>query len=179
MTRYAAFLRGINVGGHTVTKAQLVAPFEALGFDDVSTVINSGNVIFSTTSRAKEATLEKKVETALRDALGYDVDTFLRTEAEVTKVAQHDSFAKAPPRAGDNVHVIFLKQPLTAAATKAVVALSNDDDGLAVVGREVYWLRRGKMMDSSLEGSVLWKTIAVTTTTRTQRTVARVAAKLG
>ena len=82
-TRYVAFLRGINVGGRNVKKADFIAPFEAAGFTGVETFIASGNVIASTVSRAKPAALESALEHQLKMALGFDTATFLRSDSEV------------------------------------------------------------------------------------------------
>ena len=82
MPRYIAFLRAINVGGHTVKMDALRELFEALGFEQVETFIASGNVIFETTE-TDTAALERRIETHLQAALGYAVATFLRSDAEV------------------------------------------------------------------------------------------------
>jgi uncharacterized protein (DUF1697 family) len=91
VTRYVAFLRGINVGGHPVKMEQLAAAFESLGFENVSTFIASGNVIFE--SSARPATLEPRIEQHLGGWLGYAVNTFLRTEKEIASIAAHEPFA--------------------------------------------------------------------------------------
>ena len=94
MPRLIAFLRAINVGGHTVSMAQLRKEFEALGLQNVETFIASGNVIF--TSRSRDlAALEKKIESRLRASLGYEVATFLRTDAEVAELAAYRPFDAA------------------------------------------------------------------------------------
>ncbi len=80
MPKLVAFLRAINVGGHTVSMAALRAEFEALGLKDVETFIASGNVIF-TAPTGNRAALERKIESHLHGALGYEVKTFLRTRA--------------------------------------------------------------------------------------------------
>ena len=69
MPKYVAFLRAINVGGHTVKMDQLRRLFEALGFSDVQTFIASGNVIFDSKSKSTKA-LEKKIEKYLQDCTG-------------------------------------------------------------------------------------------------------------
>src|SRR5688500_14117045 len=86
MPKYVAFLRAINVGGHIVKMDRLRALFEELGFTNVETFIASGQVIFDT--RATDTSkLEARIERHLRSALGYDVDTFIRTPAELTRIA--------------------------------------------------------------------------------------------
>ena len=95
MPRHIAFLRAINVGGHTVKMDLLCRLFEELGLKDVETFIASGNVIFR--SPAKSASLEVKVERHLRQALGYEVATFIRNEAEIAAVAAYRPFKDCLP----------------------------------------------------------------------------------
>ena len=79
MSKHVALLRGINVGGKsTVSMAKLKTTFEALGFEDVVTYINSGNVVFAG-SKPSAATIEKRIE---KD-FGRDVSVLLRTPAEL------------------------------------------------------------------------------------------------
>ena len=83
--RYVAFLRGINLGKRRVAMTRLKALFEELGYGDVATFIASGNVVFSSPSR-DAAALETEIASHLEATLGYDVDTFVRTSAEVIKI---------------------------------------------------------------------------------------------
>jgi len=83
--RYAALLRAINVGGHTVKMKELCTLFEAMKLSNVRSVIASGNVLFE--SRAGAAALEARIEDGLRKSLGYDVETFLRTLRTPPKIA--------------------------------------------------------------------------------------------
>ena len=74
MTKYIAFLRAINVGGHVIKMDALRVHFEALGYQNVETFIASGNVIFE--AKAKIATaFEAEIEVQLKKSLGYDVAT--------------------------------------------------------------------------------------------------------
>ena len=87
MTRYVAFLRAINVGGHVVKMEALRKLFESMGLSRVETYIASGNVIFETEAR-KPGALEKKIEDELKIALGYAVGTFLRSIPELTSIVE-------------------------------------------------------------------------------------------
>ena len=109
MPRYIAFLRAINVGGHTVKMDVLRQQFEALGFANVETFIASGNVIFETTAK-NTRTLEKKIEQQLRAALGYEVATFIRTEAELAAIAQYQPFTTALLKTAQALNVAFLER---------------------------------------------------------------------
>jgi uncharacterized protein (DUF1697 family) len=94
MTRYAAFLRAVNVGGRRVVKMQaLERLFEAWGAAIVDTFIATGSVVFDTSRRSADVA-ERAIEDRLRKALGYPVMAFLRTLPELAAVAAH---AVLPP----------------------------------------------------------------------------------
>jgi uncharacterized protein (DUF1697 family) len=176
MPRVIAFLRAINVGGHTVSMERLRREFEAVGLKDVETFIASGNVIFTTRS-TNLAALEKKIETRLHASLGYEVATFLRTAAEVAAVAGYQPFATADLKAGAAVYVGFVPRPLDAAATRAVMAFKTEFDDFHVRGREVYWLRRARQTGEPFKYVTLEKALKIRVTFRGVNTVARLAAK--
>jgi uncharacterized protein (DUF1697 family) len=178
MPRLIAFLRAINVGGHTVTMARLRQEFEGLGFTDVETFIASGNVIF--TSRAgNPAAIEKKIEARLLKALGFEVATFVRTAAEVAAVAGHQPFPAAQIEDGGVIYIGFVERALDAAAARAVMTFKTEIDDFHVKGREVYWLRKTRQSDSTFKYASLEKKLKIRATFRGINTVARLAAKHG
>jgi uncharacterized protein (DUF1697 family) len=174
--RYVAFLRAINVGGHTVRMEALRRQFESIGATHVETFIASGNVIFETARRNADA-LERAIEDHLRTALGFPVGTFLRTIPELAAVAAHAPFPESELAAGATMYVAFLKKAPGAAARVAVAALRNPVDDLAVHGRELYWLRRNYVGESMLPPSAFDKAKLGDTTTRNVTTVRKLAAK--
>lgn len=114
MARYVALLRGINVGGsRMIEMADLRACFEGGGLDEVSTYIQSGNVLF--TSSDPWRALETRIEGMLMAAFGYDVPVMLRSRSQLRAVVAGapDGFGTDADRYRDDV--IFLKAPLTAA----------------------------------------------------------------
>ena len=128
-TRFVAFLRAINVGGHgVVTMADLREHFAALGVTDVETFIASGNVIFSSRTTAVPA-LEKRIASRLVQAeLGYEVPIFVRTAAEVAAIAAHQPFTAKQREGSLSLVVGLLAEPLGAAQQKALMALQSDVD---------------------------------------------------
>ena len=176
MPRFIAFLRAINVGGHNVTMEKLRGLFEALGFHEVETFIASGNVIFS--SNSKDTTkLERKIEDHLHKALGYEVKTFLRTESELAAIAKHKPFNASQLQSAGAICVGFVAEPLTAEATRSLMALRNEIDDFRVYGREVYWLCKLKQSESKFSNLLFEKTLRVRITFRGINTVSRLAAK--
>lgn len=175
MATYVAFLRGINVGGHTVKNDRLRELFEALGFTRVRTLLASGNVLFDA-DEVDAAALERRSEAQLRDGLGYAVPTFVRTGDQVAAIAGHDPFPDAPQ--GGKVHVGFLRQVLDQPTRGEVVALAKDRDRVAFRDRELYWHVADRFMDSALSDPAVDKVLAAAWTLRTANTVQRIAAKL-
>jgi uncharacterized protein (DUF1697 family) len=174
--RFYAFLRAINVGGHTVTMARLRELFEELGLTGVETFIASGNVIFDSSSR-NTATLEKKIGAHLEDSLGYEVKTFIRTAPELVALAAHKPFPDARIREARAFCVGFLSQPLDAAARKALDGFKTAVDDFQVNGREVYWLCKVGQGESKFSNVVFEKATKARVTFRGANTVAKLAAK--
>jgi uncharacterized protein (DUF1697 family) len=170
MSRYAAFLRGINVGGHRVSKDGLRAPFVALGFRDVDTFRASGNVVFAADDEPP-GELAARIEDGLAEALGYNVATFLRTGSEIRAIAARQPFAPAHMEAsGGKLQVAMLSVRPSAQARKSVLALATDSDRLAFGERELYWLPSGGMLESALDLKSI-ETLLGTQTRRTKNTV--------
>jgi uncharacterized protein (DUF1697 family) len=178
MKQYFAFLRGINVGGHTVRMEDLRKMFEGIGFFDVATFIASGNVIFNASARSAAA-LERQIEEHLLGGLGYAAATFLRTASELEAITRHPSF-EALDRAGrgSTLHVMLLREEPPADFRRKVAALTTASDELVVHGRELYWLCHTRLSDSPLfKGSIVDKTIGMQGTMRNANTVRKLLAK--
>jgi len=176
MSRYFAFLRAINVGGHTVQMKQLQRLFESLGFANVETFLASGNVIFETSLKDAKA-LAGKIEKKLAEALGYEVATFIRTEAELAEIAKHQPFPKAEFESAAAFNIAFLAEALDDGSRRKLMALRTDIDSFHIRGREVYWLCRRKQSESTFSNAVLEKTTGKRSTLRGANTVVKLAAR--
>jgi uncharacterized protein (DUF1697 family) len=176
MSRYAAFLRGINVGGHRVKNTELRALFEAMGLAEVRTFRASGNVIFRADSELTNE-LSERIEASLEQSLGYGVATFLRTAGEFREIARAEPFAaKHVEASAGRLQVGMLDAPPAASVRKQVLALASDDDRLAFGARELYWLPSGGMLESALELKLIEQLIGPMTL-RTKNTIEQIAAK--
>lgn len=179
MLRHVAFLRAINVGGHTVKMADLRTSFVALGFDSVETFIASGNVIFDS-GETDEEKLERAIERRLEADLGYPVETFIRSMVELGEIARRDPFGDlAIDRDGWSVYAAFLGRRPTGEGVTRLTDLATPDDRFAVVGREAYWLRRGGIGMSRFSGGLLEKTLGMPATMRGLPTLAKLVARYG
>jgi uncharacterized protein (DUF1697 family) len=175
--RYTAFLRGINLGRRRISSDQLCSCFTEMGFTDVGTFRASGNVVFSAEGGGRAGDLAARIEKALAKSLGYEVPTFLRTAAEVKAIAARDPFpAKVVQASRGKLQVGLLSAKPKAPARKQVLALSNDEDRLAIGERELYWLPSGGLSESALDLNAI-ATLLGPTTVRTKGTIDQIAAK--
>lgn len=93
MNTYVALLRGINVGGHKkVPMADLKKMMSGMGFDDVKTLLNSGNVVFLATSTSC-IELEEQLEKELEKTFGFPVPAIVREGNDITQLVNSEPFA--------------------------------------------------------------------------------------
>ena len=175
MPKLIAFLRAINVVGRRVKMTELRSFFQALGFTDAETFFASGNVIFGARSD-DTGSLERMIENHLRDSLGYEVRTFIRTDSEVASIHRHKPFTDSQLKSGTVLNIVFIAEPLSSGHRKALMRLKTDLDNFHVHGREVYWLCK-RPSESTFSNAVLEKTLKMQATFRSAKTVARLAAK--
>ena len=174
--RYVAFLRAINVGGRRVKMAHLRKLFEALGFSNVETYIASGNVIFGSPAEDTRK-LEQRIEDHLRESLGYEVATFVRSASELADISRYQPFDPSVLDAeGTSLYIAFLPDPPTAEAEQKLMAFRSEVDDFRIHGREVYWLCRKKIGESSFSGALLEKTLGMPATIRNLTTVEKLVA---
>lgn len=173
MPIYISMLRGINVGGHNmVAMSKLREMFETLGFEQVRTHIQSGNVIFKA---AKSSTLglSRRIQEEIQSEFGFPVSVITRTPEEVGKVIRNNPFQKESRTDPAKVHVAFLAQAPQADAVKKLEALATASEQLRHSGSEIYLCYRDGMGRAKLTGSVLERVLAVTATARNWNTVNR------
>src|SRR3954451_1571010 len=111
MPRYAVFLRGINVGrAKQVAMADLRAALEGLGYEDVATLLRSGNAVFTAPRRATAA-LEREIEAALKAELALESTCLVRTATELRKVVEADPFGDTASNGSRYLALFLSAQP--------------------------------------------------------------------
>jgi uncharacterized protein (DUF1697 family) len=165
-----ALLRGINIGSRQrVSMPELRALLEDLGYGNVRTLVQSGNVVF--TSRAAPATLERKLEKEIEKSLGVDPKVVVRTRDELAAAIEANPFElPADPK---NLHVTFLSGEPDAAAVRKLEDADLGDDRIAFHGREIYILYTNGMGRSELAKQLGKAKLGVTTTDRNWNTVTK------
>ena len=117
MTTYIAFLRAINVSGQKLIKMEALraALGEIPGIKNVSTYIQSGNVIFEGKD-GEEEKLRGKIEKQIKKVFDFEVETFVRTADELAAILKNNPFQKAKLSKSLALYITFLEEKPTAAA---------------------------------------------------------------
>jgi uncharacterized protein (DUF1697 family) len=177
VSRYVAFLRGINLGNRRIKNDELRRHFEQIGLEEPATFRAAGNVVFGDPEGESEAKLQARLEAELEQRLGYDVAVFLRSFAEINAIAAREPFdAKALKRSEGKLQVQFLPKKPTAKAKKAGLAQATEEDPMKIVGRELYWLPAVGLSKTEIDLKAIDKALG-RGTMRTMGTVEQIAAK--
>ncbi|HHH50621.1 MAG TPA: DUF1697 domain-containing protein [Saprospiraceae bacterium] len=171
MQNYIALLRGINVSGQKKIKmAELREQLSSLGFTDLQTYIQSGNIVFKT-KKTSHSKLEKAIHNKIKTAYGFDVPVMVRTKQELAKAIQNCPYANDPKREEKFIAVTFL----SAAPSDTAIAVLNEKDYSPeewVIDNNILYLYaangfgRAKMSNNLFE-----RKLKLTATTRNWRTV--------
>ncbi len=175
MSRYVAFLRGMNLGRRRIRNDELCAEFVAIGFTNVAAFLASGNMVFDTDERSRVAVVAM-IEDRLRESLGYEVPTLLRSADEVSAIANDGPFKGEFGANGGKPQVMFLARAPDSKVRAQVLGLATEADRLAFDGRELYWLPERGLSTSELKLAFIDKAIGPTTT-RTRNTLERLVVK--
>lgn len=177
MNKYLAFLKAINVGGHTVKMDYLKTLFEKMGFEKVETFIASGNVVFESKSRSLDS-IRKKIETELEKSLGYPVPTFIRTVTELKEISKYKPFKEsALNNKNHSLYIAFFNCPASKESIKNTNALQDKFNEFHFNKNEMYWLCKKKFSDSGIMGHKLEKALNMSTTVRNSTTVNKIAVR--
>jgi uncharacterized protein (DUF1697 family) len=144
MIKYFALLRGINVSGKKIIKMDyLKLIFESIGYQNVKTYIQSGNVIFDSPDTDQNLLCEK-IKNYLLERLGYKVIVFLRSLDELKNIIKNNPFISNLKQQNANMYVVFLMEEPTDASKQSLISRNNDIEVFEIKDREIYCLRLKK-----------------------------------
>lgn len=168
---YVALLRGINLGGHKIVKMdRLRKTFEELGFEDVKTYIQSGNVVFKASAQAPE-NLAKRIEEKVLRQFGFAVPVVVKTSDEIGDVIRNNPLVKEKGIDLSKLHVTFLSGAPEKSALKVLEAIAAGPDQFRGSGAAIYLHCPNGYHETKLGNNVLEKMLKVGATTRNWKTV--------
>lgn len=176
MKKYVALLRGINVGGNNkVSMQELKKIFEKLGFEEVSTYINSGNVIFNASSSEKG--LADAIEKALQKSLGFPIKVVIRDAENIKNLAQ-----KIPSDwkndADMKTDVLFLWEEFDKKETIELLQIKKAIDTLLYFDGAIVWHILKKNYNKSAMHAFIGSVVYKNMTARNINTVRKLAVRL-
>lgn len=169
MTGYAAFLRGINVGGSKkIAMAELRQATAELGFADVASYINSGNLTFATPQR--RPAVEAALSAMISRRFGLEVDVAVRSHTQLRQILRDNPFPDGDP---SQVTIAFLIGPPAAGAPERMAAVAAPYEPFRFAGSEVY-VHYTRGQGTSRLAEQFLRILGVSATVRNLRTVAKV-----
>ncbi|GET27669.1 DUF1697 domain-containing protein [Prolixibacter sp. NT017] len=172
MNQYIAILRGINVGGNRKIKmADLKELFTGLGFTEISTYIQSGNVLFSSAKAEDTMALGDQLEQAIADTFGFDVPVIVRTVEELQQAVAVNPFYASPDADIERLHLTFLKTEPEADKLDAINQINHSPDKFNIIGNHAFVYCSGRYSESKLTNAFFEKKLKVPATTRNWKTV--------
>ncbi len=176
MPNYVAFLRAINVSGRYIKMPALVEYFTAIGYQDVQTFINTGNVLFQASSESASE-LADHIETNIAPLLGFKSEVFVRCDSDVNAILVTAATLSAQLPSSGELNVAFLSAPLTQEQELSLSALSSAVDEFVVRGSEVYWLCQVAQNASKFSNGVLERQLKLRSTLRRVSMLEKLAAE--
>ncbi|HEC20629.1 MAG TPA: DUF1697 domain-containing protein [Gammaproteobacteria bacterium] len=165
--KYISVLRGINVSGQKKIKmADLKSLYQSLGFQNVATYIQSGNVIFSADSEDRTK-LKTRIEKAIEEKYGFHVPTEIRSHHEISDIINNNPLGPVDPQKdGTKVLVTFLSSPPAQDRVSDLQQYVTEPEQLFVMGKEAYLYCPNGYGKSRLSNTFLEKKLGVGATTR-------------
>lgn len=171
--KYVAFLRGINVGGKNKVKMETLREVcAAVGFQNVKTYINSGNVIFET-KKTGDKKLAEKLSAAIEKEFGLKIKVMVRSLAEIEEIVKNNPFDGQFENEKD-LHVFFLDEELPLEKADLLLSNNNENEQYFVQNREIFCLLRVSVLDSLMGKDYIGKKLKVSATARNWRTVNKI-----
>ncbi|MFI5414734.1 MAG: DUF1697 domain-containing protein [Candidatus Lutacidiplasmatales archaeon] len=179
MSDSIGLLRAVNVGGQgAVPMAGLRAELTRRKFEEVRTVLQSGNLVFRE-PKSPGPKVERELEDAIDEAFGFRTVAFVRSAAEWAEIRRHNPFPKEAVADPGHLILVCLKTVPAAPALAALRSAIRGRETVELWGRDLYAVYPDGMGTSRLTMAVLESKLGTRATARNWNTVAKIAALSG
>jgi uncharacterized protein (DUF1697 family) len=169
MMTYIAMLRGINVGrGKVVKMERLRASFAAVGFGEVRTYAQSGNVVFQSERKSE---LTRTIEAKIQYDFGFTVPVLIKTSKELAQLVRDNPLLRVKGIDVSKLHVTFLSDAPPKTAARVLEDLATTGERFRILNREIYLYCPDGYGISKLTNNTIEKKFSLVATTRNWRTV--------
>ena len=171
MPVYLSILRGINVSGKNKIKMEaLKAMYKSLGFNNITTYIQSGNVVFES---KPSINLAQEIEKKIADTFQFNVPVIIRTKEEINKVNAQNPFLNQVNIEADKLHVTYLSQLPSKESISTISTFNFSPDEFIIVGKEVYVYCPNGYGKTKLNNTFFEKKLKVQATTRNWKSTSK------
>lgn len=172
MSTFVAILRGINVSGQKkIRMADLKVLFESLGFENVQTYIQSGNIVFNTAVKKTKKEIANNIEAAINNQYGFHVPTLILTEEELTRAVKKNPFINQEGIDLAKLHLTFLDSAPVLANLQKLEGIDFSPDEFIIDGLNIYVHCPNGYGRTKLSNNFFESKLKVTATTRNWKTV--------
>jgi len=170
MQTFISILRGINVSGQKkILMSDLKKIFENMNFINVTTYIQSGNVVFKTDTELADIELAKSIESVIYKHYDFNVPVIIRNSEEFRKIVETNPFLKEKNINPEKLHVTFLSE--NAANNNLIEAFDYSPDRFTIIEKEVFLYIPESYGETKLSNKFFESKLKVTATTRNWKTV--------
>ena len=167
-------LRGINVSGQKkIQMTDLKALYEALKFKDITTYIQSGNIIFKASEKTSDETLAAKIEKAIYKKYNFNVPVIIRSVEEMDNTISVNPFLKENGLNTEKLHVTFLADNPQQTNIESIKHIDYSPDKFIITGKEVYLYCPNGYGITKLSNNFFENKLKIKATTRNWKTVNR------
>ncbi len=175
MTVYISLLRGINVmGNKVILMADLKKLFEKSGFSNVTTYIQSGNVVFAD-EKKKTKELEACIKDAIKRRFKFDVEVLVLELGELEKIVSRNPFDEGKLKTGERIYFTILSGKPSKEKAAGLTRIKNSTDDFRLIDRTVYVLCRKGYSETAYGNNLIEKVLGVNATTRNLETTKKLA----
>lgn len=171
MQRYIALLRGINVGGHKkILMADLRKLIDTLGYTNIRTYIQTGNIIFDSSTKEDNSTIALNIQDAILDTFGFEVPVMVRTAEEIHAIVKQSPYATEGKSDIDSLHLTLLDAKPTDENIAQLKAIDCHPDSFEIIDKSMYLYCVQKYSDTKLGNNIIEKKLKLRATTRNWKT---------
>ncbi len=170
MKTYISLLRGINIGGHKKIKMDsLRENFSSLGYSNIKTYIQSGNIVFC--SREEDKTkLETEISSMIMDKYGFDVPVLVLNSDEINEVIANNPFANSTNHNKDFIHITFLSKEVKDINNLEIESKKESEDEYKIINKAIYLYLPKGYGNTKIHNNFFEKLLKTQATTRNWKT---------
>ena len=169
--KYVAFLRGINVGGITLKMEDVKTIFSGLGFKNVTTYIQSGNIIFDS-SETDKALLERKIHESITAKANLDIAVFVKTKEQIQSIVSNSPLGKKMDE--KRIYVTMLSTAPAGGKLAGIKAINSADEKFMLIKDVIFSFYGNGYGKSKYTNNYFEKSLGASATTRNRSSITKI-----